>query len=244
METVVANGRTPRRPQTPGQSRDRLGPAAGASKAPDPARAARPSALAGPEAVAVAQVRGLRGRTDRDRHLILVTKGDLVRIAVKPFRSGIVGSARVGPALARRLARDSPFAVFLAALRGLRLAGLTGRLARLFDPVIVLDPAVIPRAGISLAWLLRFFAHHDGRLYRPFVRLFNVFGYGRLGNGSLGSGARGPLGSGTVDSVWSPSCELDVNEFSLTAVTPATANRIQVKVASMTARRMRALICE
>jgi hypothetical protein len=103
---------------------------------------------------------------------------------------------------------------------------------------------VIPRAGISLAWLLRFFAHHDGRLYRPFVRLFNVFGYGRLGNGSLGSGARGPLGSGTVDSVWSPSCELDVNEFPLAAVTPATANRIQVKVASMTARRMRAPVCE
>ena len=92
----------------------------------------------------MARVRGLRGRTDRDRHLVLVTKGDLVRIAVKPFRSGIVGSASVGPALAGRLARDSQFAVFLAALRGLRLAGLTGRLARLFDPVIDLDPAVIP----------------------------------------------------------------------------------------------------
>jgi hypothetical protein len=153
LETVVENGRTPRRPQTPGPSRDRLGPAAGASKAPDPARAARPSALAGPEAVTVEQVRGLREHTDRDRHLVLVTKGDLVRIAVKPFRSGIVGSASVGPTLARRLARDSPFAVFLAALRGLRLAGLTGRLARLFDLGIVLDPAVIPRAGISLPCL-------------------------------------------------------------------------------------------
>jgi hypothetical protein len=173
-----------------------------------------------------------------------VTKGDLVRIAVKPFRSGIVWSASVGPALAGRLARDSQFAVFLAALRGLRLAGLTGRLARLFDPVIDLDPAVIPRAGISLAGLLRFFGHHDGRLYRPLVRLSNVFRYGRLGSGSLGSSAPGsPLGSGTVDSVWSPSCELDVNEFSLAAVTPPTANRIQVRVASMTARRMRISVC-
>jgi hypothetical protein len=142
-------------------------------------------------------VRGLRGRTDRDRHLVLVTKGDLVRIAVKPFRSGIVGSASVG-----RLARDSQFAVFLAALRGLRLAGLTGRLARLFDPVIDLDPAVIPRAGISLAGLLRFFGHHDGRLYRPLVRLSNVFRYGRLGSGSLGSGAPG---SPLAQEPWIPS---------------------------------------
>ena len=150
----------------------------------------------------MARVCGLRGRTDRDRHLVLVTKGDLVRIAVKPFRSGIVGSASVGRALAGRLARDSQFAVFLAALRGLRLAGFTGRLARLFDPVIDLDPALIPRAGISLAELLRFFGHHDGRLYRPLVRLSNVVRYGRLGSGSLGSGAPG---SPWAQEPWIPS---------------------------------------
>lgn len=143
-----------------------------------------------------------RGCTDRDRHLVLVTKGDLVRIAVEPFCSGIVGSASIGPALAGRLARDSRFAVFLAALRGLRLAGLTGRLACPFDPVIDLDPAVIPRAGISLAGLLRFFGHHDGRLYRPLVRLSNVFRYGRLGSGSLGSGAPG---SPWAQETWIPS---------------------------------------
>src|SRR5215207_6941404 len=80
-----------------------------------------------------------------------------------------------------------------SALRVLRPAGLTGRLARLFDPVIVLDPAVVPRAGVSLAWLFRFFVHHDSRLFRPLDRLSNVFGYGCLWNSSLRSSS---LGSG------------------------------------------------
>ncbi|CAA9446570.1 MAG: hypothetical protein AVDCRST_MAG58-482 [uncultured Rubrobacteraceae bacterium] len=52
------------------------------------------------------------------------------------------------------------------------------------------------------------------------------------------------MDSKAVDSVWSPSCELGVNVFSLAAVTPATANNIQVRVASMTARRMRAPVSE
>src|SRR5829696_4132004 len=144
------------------------------------------SMSAGPEAVAVAQMRGLPGRTDRDRHPVFVTKGDLARFAVKPSRSGIVGSASVGPALSGRLAYDPRSAVFLAATRVLRLAGRTSsRLAHLLDPVIVLDPIVIPRAGISIARLLRLFGHHDSRLYRPLVRLFNVFGNGGLGNGAL-----------------------------------------------------------
>jgi hypothetical protein len=141
----------------PRPSRDRLGPKAGvvkASKAQDPARAERPSASAGPEAVAVALVRGPRGRADRDRYPVLVTNGELARIAVKPFLSSIVGSASDWLALAERLARDLRFAVFLAALRVLRLIRLTGRLARIFDPFIVLDPAVVPRAGLSLARLL------------------------------------------------------------------------------------------
>jgi hypothetical protein len=112
------------------------------------------SASAGPEPVAVALVRGPRGRADRDRHPGLVTKGDLARIAVKPLLSAMVGSSSGGSALAGRLARDSRFAVFLAALRVLRLIRLTGRLARIFDPFIVLDPAVVPRAGLSLAGLL------------------------------------------------------------------------------------------
>jgi hypothetical protein len=60
----------------------------------------------------VAQVCGLCGRADRDRNPVLVTKDDFARIATKPFLSRIVG-----PALAGRLARDSRFAVFLAALR-------------------------------------------------------------------------------------------------------------------------------
>src|SRR5919107_1949488 len=155
-----------------------------ASKAQDPARAARPSA--GPGSVAVAQVRGLRGRADRDRNPALVTNGDLARIAVKPLLSAMVGSASGGSALARRLARDWRFAVFLAAVRVLRL---TGRLARLFDAVSVLDPAVGPRAGVFLARLLQFFVHHDSRLFRPLDQLFNVFGYGCLRNSSLDSGA-------------------------------------------------------
>jgi hypothetical protein len=149
------------------------------------------SASAGPELVAVAQVRGFRGRADRDRHPLLVTKGDLARIAVKPFLPSIVGSASGRLALPGRLARDLRFAVFLVALRVLRLAGLTGRLARIFDPVIVLDPAVVPRAGLSLAGLLLLFVYSDSRLNRPLDRLFNVFGYGRLGNGSLESGGLG-----------------------------------------------------
>jgi hypothetical protein len=126
-----------------------------------------------------------------------VTNGDLARIAVKPFLSSIVGSASGWLALAGRLARDSRFAVFLAALRVLRLVRLTGRLARIFDPVIVLDPAVVPRAGLSLAWLHLLFVHSDSRLYRPLDRLFNVVGYGRLGNGSLESSG---LGDGTPES--------------------------------------------
>jgi hypothetical protein len=130
----------------------------------------------------VAQVRGLRWRTDRYHHLFLVTKGDLAWIAFKPLLSGMVGSARSGPALARRFARDSLFAILLAALRVLRLAG---RLARLFDPVIVLDPTVIPRAGISLSNLLLFLLHYDSRLFGPLDRLFDAFGYGCLRNSSL-----------------------------------------------------------
>jgi hypothetical protein len=148
------------------------------------------SASAGPEGVSVAQVRGLRGRADRDRNPVLVTlvtNGDLARIAVKPFLSSIVGSASGWLALAGRLARDSRFAVFLTALRVLRLVRLTGRLARIFDPVIVLDPAVVPRAGLSLAGLLLPFVHSDSRL----DRLFNVVGYGRLGYGSLESSGLG-----------------------------------------------------
>ena len=192
----------------------------------------------------MANVRRLRRRADRDRHLLLVTKGDFVRFAVKPFLSSIVGSASGWLALAGRLARDSRFAVFLAALRMLRLVRLTGRLARIFDPVIVLAPAVVPRAGLSLAGLLLLLVHSDSRLYRPLDRLFNHFGYGRLGKGSLESGGFGPVRPSLVDSVWSPSGELDVNVFSSATVTPATANRIQVRVASMTARRMRAPVCE
>jgi hypothetical protein len=145
------------------------------------------SASAGSEAVAVALVRGPRGRADRDRHPLLVTNGDLARIAVKPFLSSIVGSASGWLALAGRPARDSRFAVFLTALRVLRLVRLTGRLARIFDPVIVLDPAVVPRAGLSLAGLLLPFVHSDSRL----DRLFNVVGYGRLGYGSLESSGLG-----------------------------------------------------
>jgi hypothetical protein len=140
----------------------------------------------------VALVRGPRGRADRDRHPLLVTNGDLARIAVKPFLCSIVGSASSWLALAGRLARDSRIAVFLTALRVLRLVRLTGRLARIFDPVFVLDPAVVPRAG-----LLLLFVHSDSRLYRPLDRLFNVVGYGRLGNGCLESSG---LGDGAPES--------------------------------------------
>ena len=192
----------------------------------------------------MALVRRPRGRADRDRHPLLVTNGDLARIAVKPFLSSIVGSASGWLALAGRLARDSRFAVFLTALRVLRLVRLTGRLARIFDPVIVLDPAVVPRAGLSLAGLLLLFVHSDSRLYRPLDRLFNVVGYGRLGNGSLESSG---LGDGAPESrgfrlfsVWRAGRERVLPA----TVTPATANRIQVRVASMTARRMRAPVCE
>ena len=69
---------------------------------------------------------------------------------------------------------------------------------------------------------------------------------GTVVSGTVASGAVRPatVDSGAVDSVCSPSCELDVNVFSVAAVTPATANRIQMRVASMTPRRLRAPVCE